>query len=349
MWPVSGFHAGHIIISQGNDMVALKRLTQVLTKVLMQALPVALAIVAINFLLLQFAPGDAADVIAAQTESGDIEAIAQMRRDMGLDRPVLEQLWVYILKLAQFDLGVSARYGTPVADLIWERVPNTILLMVTAIVLALFFGVAMGTVMAFYENRLPDRILTFIALVFYSLPAFWVALMFIVLFSVMLGGLLPAGGAGSIGRSFSWYEAIFDKLRYLILPALSLGLIYLATYARLTRTAVLEVMKLDFVRAARARGIREVSVAFGHILRNALLPVTTVLGMHIGGMLSGTVVIETVYSWPGLGRLTYEAVLARDFQLLLGILLFSSFIVVVANALTDLVQFVIDPRTRARQ
>lgn len=330
-------------------MIAIQRLIQVLGKVVLQAVPIALVIVAINFLLLQLAPGDAADVLAAQTEASDLEAIAEMRRNLGLDLPVLQQLWIYVVKLAQFDLGISARYGMPVLDLILERLPNTILLMATSIGLALALGVVLGTIMAFNENRLADRILTVLSLVFYSLPAFWVGLMLIVLFSVILGGLLPAGGAGSIGRTFTWYQAIGDKLRYLILPSVSLGLIYLATYARLTRTSVLEVMNQDFVRAARAKGIGAFGVATRHILRNALLPITTVLGMHVGGMLSGAVVIETVYSWPGLGRLTYEAVLARDFQLLLGILLFSSFIVVIANALTDILQFVVDPRTRGRQ
>jgi len=197
--------------------------------------------------------------------------------------------------------------------------------------------------MASFAGRWPDRILSVAALLFYSVPGFWVGLMLIVLFSVKLGWL-PSGGAATIGSGLTGWAALADRARYIVLPATSLALFYVAIYARLTRGAMLEVASQDFIRTARAKGLSPIRVAIRHILRNALLPVTTVAGVHLGGLLGGAVVVETVYSWPGLGRLAYEAVLGRDFNVLLGILLLSSLLVVAVNAALDLLHGWLDPR-----
>jgi peptide/nickel transport system permease protein len=328
-------------------MSMLARLLRTLRRTGVQAVPTVLGIVVINFLLLQLAPGDAADVIAGESGAATEEMMTALRTRFGLDQPVVHQLVAYLNNLAHFSLGFSPRYNMPVADLILQRLPGTLLLMGTALVVAVLLGVALGAVMASFAGRLPDRIVSVIALLFYSIPGFWIGLMMIVLFSVKLGWL-PSGGAETIGSGLSGVDAILDRLRYMVLPATSLALFYVAIYARLTRAAMLEVKSQDFVRTAAAKGLAPFTITTRHVLRNALLPVTTVAGMHLGGMLGGAVVVETVYSWPGLGRLAFEAVLSRDFSVLLGVLLLSSVLVILANMLVDLTQAWLDPRIEVR-
>jgi len=306
-----------------------------------------LAILVLNFFLLRLAPGDAADVLAGEAGAATQETMAALRHHFGLDLTALEQLLAYLYNLVHFSLGVSPRFNMPVTALIGERLPNTLMLMLVALGVALLLGVALGAVMASLVGRWPDRVLSVIALLFYSVPGFWVGLMLIVLFSVKLGWL-PSGGAVTIGANFTAAEAVVDRVRHILLPALSLALFYVAIYARLTRGAMLEIRSQDFVRTARAKGLSPLAVTIRHVLRNALLPVTTMAGLHLGGFLGGAVVVETVYSWPGLGRLAFEAVMGRDFNVLLGILLLSSLLVIVVNAAVDLLQAWLDPRIEAR-
>jgi peptide/nickel transport system permease protein len=326
---------------------AAPRILKALRRTALQAIPTVLAIVILNFFLLRLAPGDAADVLAGEAGSATVETMAALRERFGLDLPALDQLLAYLNNLAHFSLGQSPRYNMPVASLIMQRLPNTLVLMLLALGMALALGIAAGAVMASFVGRWVDRALSVVALLFYSIPGFWVGLMLIVAFSVKLGWL-PSGGAETIGSGLTGVEAILDRLQHLILPALSLALFYVAIYARLTRGAMLEVASQDYVRTARAKGLSPFAVTTGHILRNALLPVTTMAGIHLGGMMGGAVVVETVYSWPGLGRLAFEAVMGRDFQVLLGILLLSSLLVVAVNAVIDLVQAWLDPRIEVR-
>lgn len=328
-------------------MPVLIRIARTLRRTLLQAVPTILGIVILNFFLLQLAPGDAADVLAGEAGSATEESVAALRARFGLDSPVLEQLATYLGNLAQFSLGFSPRYGMPVADLIAQRLPGTLTLMAVALLIAILLGVILGSLMATFAGRIPDRLLSIFSLLFYSIPSFWIGLMLIVLFSVKLGWL-PSGGAGTIGSQLKGFPALLDKARYMVLPATSLALFYVAIYARLTRAAMLEVKNQDFVRTAYAKGLTPYGVTARHILRNALIPITTMAGMHIGGMLGGAVVVETVYSWPGLGRLAFEAVMGRDFTVLLGILLLSSLLVIIANATVDLVHAWLDPRIGVR-
>lgn len=328
-------------------MSALSRTARIAARTGLHALPTAIGIVILSFVLLQFAPGDAVDVLAGEAGSATAEGMAEMRARFGLDRPVLEQLWTYLANLAQGNLGWSPRYNMPVSELIWDRVPNSLILAGSALILALVIGIALGAVMAAHEGRALDRILSVVSLIFYSVPGFWIALMLIVLFSIKLGWL-PSGGAETIGSSATGLAALLDKLRYMVLPTISLSLIYIAIYSRLSRVSMIEAKAQDFVRTARAKGLSEGRILARHVLRNALIPVTTVAGMHVGGMLGGSVVIETVYGWPGLGRLAYEAVMGRDFGVLLGILLFSSLLVIFANAMVDIIHGLLDPRVGAR-
>lgn len=304
-------------------------------------------VVTVGFFLMQLAPGDVADFIAAESGAADAQTTAAMRESFGLNAPVLQQLFAYYGHLAQGSLGVSPRYGVEVTDLIAARLPATLLLVAVAIGFAALLGIGAGTVMALSAGRVKDRVLSVLTLFFYSLPSFWIGLMLIVLFSVTLGWL-PTGGAYSLGKRLTGGDWLLDRAQYLILPALSLALYYIAIYARLTRASVLEMRRQDFVRTAVAKGLTRRQVTFRHVLRNALIPVTTMAGMHVSAILGGAVVIETVFSWPGMGRLTYEAIMSRDYMLLLGILLISSLTVIAVNIIVDMLHAVLDPRIGAR-
>ncbi|MDB5527073.1 MAG: dipeptide/oligopeptide transporter permease protein [Devosia sp.] len=324
-------------------MSSLPRIARALRRTVLQAIPTVIGIVILNFFLLQLAPGDAADAMAAEAGSATEETMAAMRERFGLNLPMLDQLLTYLNNLAHFSLGYSPRYSMPVSDLIGQRLPGTLTLMAMALAIALLIGLTLGSLMAAFAGRLPDRLISIFSLLFYSVPGFWIGLMLIVLFSVTLGWL-PSGGSGTIGSDLSGWAGIVDKARYMVLPATSLALFYVAIYARLTRAAMLEVRNQDFVRTAYAKGLSPAVVTVKHILRNALIPITTMAGMHVGGMLGGAVVVETVYSWPGLGRLAFEAVMGRDYTVLLGILLLSSLLVILANAVVDILQTWLDPR-----
>lgn len=313
----------------------------------LQAIPTIFVIVTLGFFLLQLAPGDVVDYIAAETGAASEEGQSELRRRFGLDLPVLDQLFAYYGQLARFSLGTSPRYGLPVAEMILARVPGTLLLMGVAITFAVALGLAMGTAMALLARRLPDRVLSLLSLVFYSIPTFWIALILIVLFSVQLGWL-PSGGARTIGGPSQGWDMVVDRLRYITLPALTLGLNYVAIYARLTKAAVLEAQSRDHVRTAIAKGLTPTRVIIRHVLRNALIPLVTLTGTQVAGMLGGAVVVETVFSWPGMGRLAYEAILAREYPVLLGILLVSSMLVILANAVFDILQSLLDPKVEVK-
>ncbi|WP_431283151.1 ABC transporter permease [Humitalea sp. 24SJ18S-53] len=321
----------------------LGRTGAALRRTAIQMLPTMFGIVLLCFLLLQLLPGDAADVLAGQAGAATAETMASLRERFGLDQPMLTQLVNYLVNLAHLDLGFSARFGTPVAQLILDRLPVTLLLMLSALGTALVFGILAGWVMAITAGRWPDRILQVVVLLFYSTPGFWVGLMAIVLFSVKLGWL-PSNGSMTVGVSLTGWAWVVDRAQYLVLPSLALSSFFIAIYARLTRATMLEVLGQDFMRTAAAKGLHPVTLQLRHALRNALIPVTTVAGMHLGNLLGGAVVVETVYGWPGMGRLALEAVMGRDFNVLLGVLLLSSFVVIIANALIDLLHAWLDPR-----
>jgi peptide/nickel transport system permease protein len=301
------------------------------------------AIIVTNFLLIHAAPGDPASVIAGESGAADPQFVAQLREQFGLDKPLSTQLWIYVRGVASGDLGVSHRQQRPVADLIMERLPATLLLTGTAFVFAIVVGVTLGALAAQRVGRIADSVITVLALGFYATPIFWVGLMLVLLFSVTLDWL-PSFGMNTVGADLTGFAAVADTAQYLVLPALTLGLFYMAVYARLTRAAMLEVASQDFVRTARAKGVPEGRVQRRHILRNALLPVITFAGIQAGQLIGGSILVETVFAWPGIGRLAFDALLARDYQVLLGVFLCTSVLVVVFNLVTDLLYAWIDPR-----
>jgi len=311
------------------------------------SIPSMLIILAGVFALLQFAPGDTVDALMAQMGGGDIEMIEQLRRFYGLDAPATVQLGRYLWRLVQLDLGFSAIYGKPVAEVIAERLPVTLLLMSASLVFALIGGVVLGTIAARRVNTWPDTVISTVGLLFYATPSFWLGLMGMVVFAVKLGWL-PSGGFEEIGANHTGLWRVWDISRHLILPVLTLALIFLATYLRIMRASMLEVSNLDFVRTARAKGLDETRIVTRHILRNALLPMVTLVGLHASTMLGGAVVVESVFTLPGLGRLAYESVVQRDLNTLLGIVFISAVLVIVVNFLVDILYARLDPRIRAK-
>lgn len=312
---------------------------------LAQSLGLILAVIVLNFVLIHIAPGDAATAIAGDQSASDPEVIEQIREQYGLDRPLPIQLAVYIGNVLQGDLGNSIWFNEPVTSLLADRIGPTLLLSAAALGFAVIVGVAIGTAAARKPESLLSHSVTVLALIGFAMPAFWTGLLLLILVGVRFD-FFPVSGIHDVDFEGNWIESWLDIGQHLILPALTLGIIYLAQYSRLSRASMLEVLESDYVRTARAKGLSERSVVFKHGLRNGIIPVVTILGLQFGAVLSGAILVESVFAWPGLGRLAFEAVTRRDTPVLLGVLLLVSVSVIVANLLTDLVYRLIDPRIR---
>jgi len=321
----------------------MKKIGKFLASRLLKSVLVLLMIALFNFFLVRAAPGDPAEILAGQSGAVDAEFIAKLRTDFGLDKPLPVQLGQYLKSVATFDLGYSYRQQAPVTTLIGEHLPATLLLALTAFVFALVAGVALGTQAARRVGKWGDTLITTVSMLAYATPLFWVGLMLVLLFSVKLEWL-PAFGYETVGANLAGLAHVADVARHLVLPALTLGTFYMAVYARLTRASILEVSQLDFVKTARAKGLSEHTVVTRHVLRNALLPVITYAGIQAGGLIGGSLLVETVFAWPGIGRLAFDALLQRDYSVLLGVFFMASIIVVVVNLITDILYTVVDPR-----
>lgn len=307
---------------------------------------VLIAIVVLNFFLIRLAPGDPALVMAGEAGATDEIFVTQLRQKFALDKPLPSQLAAYLGSVATLDLGYSVRQQMPVATLIGERLPATLLLTGCAFLISIVLGVLLGALAARRAGSLADTAITGLALLFYATPLFWVSLMAIILFSVRLEWL-PSFGFETVGASYTGLARASDIAQHLVLPALTLGLFFMAVYVRMTRASMLEVSRLDFVKTARAKGLSEGVIQRRHILRNALLPVVTLAGLQAGTLVGGAVLTETVFAWPGIGRLMYDALLQRDYTLLLGVFVVSSAMVLIFNLVTDVVYRMVDPRIEA--
>jgi peptide/nickel transport system permease protein len=331
-----------VALASSRQLAALR----LLRRRLVQAVPLILGVVVINFCLIQMAPGSFLELMTAENQVSDPATIALLRKTYGLEDPVWLQLLKYIWALMRFDFGFSYRQNMPVIQAIWIHLPATLLLMVSSITLALAVGVAAGVVASMKVRTFWDSLVSVAAMFFFAAPSFWLGIMLIVLFAVKLGwlpvgGMMTIGGAGGVG-------SILDLLHHLILPTLALGLFYAAIYARVMRSSMLEVAQLDFVRTARAKGLSRNKVTIAHVLRNALLPVVTILGVQMGTVLAGSVVIESVFSWPGIGSLLFDSVSSRNYPVVLGIMVLGSLVVIAANIAVDLVYMWLDPRIEIR-
>jgi peptide/nickel transport system permease protein len=308
-----------------------------------QAVVVLVLIACVNFLILSLAPGDLVDVLAGESGAGDQHYLQVLREQYGLDRPLYEQFLHYLLNLAHLNLGYSFRFNMPVRDLILVRLPATLLLMFSSLAIALLGGIGFGVAAARAPRSFRDSLISVAALLAYSTPLFWAGLMLIILFSVKLD-LLPSGGMQTIDGPNDLYGKIVDVVRHLILPSATLALFYMATYTRLMRASMLEIYNMDFVRTAKAKGLTSTGVAYRHVLPNSILPLISLFGVQLGSVFGGSVVVEVVFGWPGLGLLSFDALFQRDINLLMGILFLSSVMVIVVNLITDLLYRWLDPR-----
>ncbi|TIL87538.1 MAG: ABC transporter permease [Mesorhizobium sp.] len=308
---------------------------------------VLLIVVIGTFLLLEAAPGDAVDAYIVST-GGDAGMIELLRHRWGLDQSALTRLANYLWALLHLDLGQSVTFSRPIRDVILERLPNTLLLMGSATALSFGLGSALGIYAGARPGGFRDRLLSIGSLALYAVPGFWLGLVLIIVFAVDLRWF-PIGGIESIASGKTGLGRAADIARHLVLPVSALGFIYLALYLRMMRAGMAEVWRQDFVLAARAKGLSRRRIVLAHVARNALLPLVTMLGLQSAQMLGGSVVIESVFSVPGLGRLAQEAVAARDTPLLLGIILVSAVLVIVINLLVDVAYAFLDPRVGASE
>jgi len=305
-------------------------------------------IATINFTLVHSAPGDPALVIAGQSGATDAKFIEQVRAEYGLDKPFMIQLGTYLGKVARMDLGYSHRQRRQVSDLILERLGPTLLLMLSAFFLSLVGGVVFGALSGRRQGTWADLAISLVSLLLYATPVFWLGLMLVLVFSIQLEWLPAFGYANIHAAGYGAFEYARDVASHLILPAITLSAIYMAVYTRLMRSSLIEVAHEDHVRTARAKGLTEAAIRRRHMLRNAAVPVVTFAGLQAGALIGGSVVVETVFAWPGLGRLIFDAVTARDYPVLLGLFLVTSMLVIAVNLLTDLIHRLVDPRVAVR-
>ena len=304
-----------------------------------------LAVVTFNFLLFRVLPGDPIQLYA---RSGRLtpEAADQLRRLFGLDKPVWQQFWIYLKGLLHGDMGFSLTYRRPVADIIGERMVNTILLVGTATVIVVVLGVVLGATAASRRGTKLDSSTVFGSLVLWSMPTFWVGLLLVFAFGVWLQ-ILPISGISTAGATYSTQLGpTLDVARHLVLPTLTLVLVDIGQFVLITRSSLVDVLTEDFITTAEAKGNPRRRVVWNHGMRNAVLPVVTVTALYVGLVVGGAIQVETVFSWPGMGELTYDAVLRRDYPVLEACFLIFAFTVIIANFLSDILYRRLDPRVR---
>lgn len=309
-----------------------------------QAIPLIIAIIIINFLLINLAPGDPITALVGEFPV-PAEYAARMRAEFGLDQNIFIRLFKYIGNVFRGNLGYSFNYRVPVLTLVLGRLLRTMILMVTTIVFATVVGVLFGVVAAKYKNTIIDNLAIAFSTIGYSIPVFWSGQILILVFAIWLGWF-PSGGLQSIRADYTGIQFYFDRAMHMVLPMVALSLRYIALTTRVTRTSLIENLSSDFVLAARSRGISSKGVLFRHGLRNSLMPIVTIIGYHFTFIVAGSALVETVFGWPGIGRLLYTSISARDYPTLIGILLIVSIVVIIVTLLTDILYAFIDPRVK---
>ncbi len=317
------------------------RLRRYILSRILQLIPVILTVIVINFLLIYLAPGDVASTLAG--EDADPQYMEEIRKVYGLDKPFHVQLLRYLGQVIKGDLGRSYRSREPVLVEIMRRVPATLMLVGSSLLIALFIGTWAGTMVARRPGSLLDSTVSTFAVAAYSIPVFWLGLMLVLFFGVYLKWL-PISGMYSLMVPKEGLAKAFDVFRHLILPSLALSTVWIGQYVRLSRTSVAAVYNEQYITTVRAIGFPSRTILLHYALRNALLPVVTIFGLQMGLVLTGAVLTETVFSWPGLGRLIYDAILARDTPIIMGAYVAMSVFVALASLITDLLYAVLDPR-----
>ncbi len=311
---------------------------------LLQAIPLLFGVIVVNFTIIHLAPGDPTYALV-----GDFPAppdyIARIRADFGLDKPAWEQLLLYLGNVIRGNLGYSFANRQPVLDLVLGRLSATVMLTGTAMLLAAGIGLTLGVLSSLRPYSWLDNLSTGTSLVGYSMPVFWLGQVLILFFALKLGWF-PTGGLHSLRTAPTGASRAGDTLRHLVLPVIALLGRYLAVNTRMTRASMLEVLSQDYIRTARAKGLHTRTVLLRHALRNALLPIITTIGFNLGFLLAGSALVETVFSWPGIGRLLFDSIAKRDYPVILGIFLIVSVMVILANLITDAIVAALDPRIR---
>jgi peptide/nickel transport system permease protein len=308
-----------------------------------------LILITLSFFLLHLAPGDIVDTLAGEMGGISEEMRIELRHHYGLDRPLVAQLLTYLKNVARGDLGYSFYLRQPVLKVVLERFPATALLFILSLICSMLLGTLLGNLASIKPDGFFSAFVTVVSLAGHSAPAFWVGILLLLAFSVSIP-IFPVAGMMSLkliteGGQFREYAV--DLAAHLVLPLTTLTVIYLAGFSRLSRASMMSVLRTDYIRMARVKGLPEHVVIFKHALRNAVLPVITTAGLRLGQVFSGAVVVETVFGWPGLGQMAFQSVLRRDYPAVLGVLFFSTLMVIVSNILTDLAYRVVDPRIQS--
>ncbi|MEW6644835.1 MAG: ABC transporter permease [Pseudomonadota bacterium] len=312
---------------------------------LTNAAALLLAVLVLNFCLIHLAPGDPVQVIAGEMGGASAEVIAALRAKYGLDHSLAEQLVTYLGKVITGDFGYSYYFNEPVLHLILQRLPATLYLALAALLLAVCIGTLLGVVSARRPHGLLSHGVTVLSLAGYAAPIFWTGLMLLLLFG-SVWPILPVTGMSDVVNPKSGLAYVLDVLHHLVLPSVTLALVFIAQYSRLARVNMIDVLSADYIRTARAKGLPEWIVVTKHALRNTLIPIVTIIGLQFGNLFAGAVLVETVFSWPGMGRLVFDSILRRDYPTLMAVLFFSALMVMAANIVTDMVYRLIDPRIR---
>ncbi len=313
-----------------------------LVRRILQAVLLVVIVLTITFFLLHLAPGD--PMLRYYHPDISPETIAEIRERLGLDRPVFEQYLRWMGSFIRGDFGVSLRFNRPVSELLAETIPNTLRLTVASLLLYILIGGALGILSAVRRYSVFDRVNTIAALFIYSIPSFWLALMLILLFSLK-AGILPSSHMESIGAGeLGGIALLWNRLRHLVLPAFVLGVASAAGMARYMRGSMLDVLREDYIRTARAKGLPEGRVFLKHALKNAAIPVVTIIGLSIPFLLGGSVIVEKIFSWPGMGRLMVDAIYSRDYPVVLAVNFVVAVMVIVGNLVADIGYALLDPR-----
>jgi peptide/nickel transport system permease protein len=319
-----------------------------LTRRLLHLIPTLLGISLISFFLMQLAPGGPIDLMADLNPRVTPEVKERIRKDLGLDQPIVAQYGRWLKRMAVLDFGTSLKDNRPVSRKIAERLPATLLLNILSIGLMFLLAIPIGFFAAVKSNSFFDRLTTVFVFVGFSVPTYAVALLAMIVFGLKLGWL-PISGLSSLSWvPVPWWQKVWDIARHLLLPTLVLGLTSLAGLSRYLRSSMLEVIHQDFIRAAQAKGLGFWRIYGVHALRNALIPMVTLLGLMLPDLIGGGVIIETIFAYPGMGRLGYEAIMTRDYSLIMAITVISAGLTVFGNFLADLLYAYVDPRIRYR-
>ncbi|MFH0887283.1 MAG: ABC transporter permease [bacterium] len=315
-----------------------------ITKRLIFLLPLLIGISIISFFMMHLAPGDPTAMFTDPNTRP--EDLARIRANWGLDKPVAVQYFYWLGNFVRGDFGTSLKEGRPVTNVIFERLPATLLLMGTTMVIILLITIPLGVLSAVKKNTLFDHFVTVFSFIGMSIPTFWLSLVLMMAFSLYLGWFPSGGMSDPLLKDPPFYIQIFDVARHMILPILVMVIGGLAGLTRYQRSSMLEVLREDYIRTARAKGLPERTVIFKHALRNALIPIITIMGLSLPDLFGGAFIIETIFSWPGMGRLGVQSIFMRDFPVVMGIVMISGLLIVMGNFLADICYALVDPRIR---